>query len=784
MKTKLRLIALIVIGLSAFQSPVLAQVKNIDVKNLSSSQIRQAQQALGSSGLSVDQAIAEARKNGASEIQIQQMMKRMGMKELGAAIDTIKLTPDSNQYLMLDSLQRNEQEKPSGDSGIDLPLEKENFGSYLFRSKNLTFEPSLNIQTPKNYEINIGDEILINIWGNSVRNYQLNVDKNGQIQIPQIGPVYIAGQTFDNAAKLIKRRLIAIYADLAGQQANTFAQVSMGRLRSIHINMVGELSMPGTYTLPATATVFNALYLSGGPQKYGSFRNIEIHRDGKLLQTIDIYNFLLKADQSDNIILKSNDVIFVPIAKKRVEITGEFKRKAFFELREDESLEDLVSFAGGFSESAYTLNVKLYRKTQDGINIFDIPVENMNTTSLQDGDIIIAEKIREEVENRIVIAGSVYRPGEYQWSKGILLSELIQKAEGIVADAEVEMGHLSRLNPDATLSLIAFNVHEVINGINDFQLEPKDYIMIKSHFDLKDKPTITVDGKVRQGGSFEFQDNMSVMDAIFLAGGFREDADTNFVQIARRLNYDEAALLSDKLVDIFSIPISRSMRVKGGESGFALMPYDRVYIRKAPGAIEHQTVQINGEVQYAGYYAIQNKKDRISDLIEWSGGLTPEAYVEAATLVKVEAGPVGINLQKILDNRNSRFDLKLSPGDVLTIPLKPETVNVFGEVQNPFAMVFEPNRSVKYYIRKSGGWGQSPHKRRIYVTYPDGSSAMTRNFLAWRYPKVKPGVKIHVPKKPARPKTGNTVATLLATASTAASVGIAITTLASLINKD
>lgn len=785
MYTKLGLIPIMLICLLTLMPTVNAQtLQNIDIKNLNSSQIKQAAKAFQSSGLSINQAVAEARKNGASEVQIQELIKRMNLtKGVPAKTDTTELSATTTEYGEFDNNLFDEQSFLRDSLLKDAVVNKDslNFGSYLFQGKNLSFEPNLNIQTPKHYELSIGDEIIINIWGHSIADYQLTVDRNGQIQIPKIGPVYLLGKTFDQVSKLIRRRLIAIYADMGGSNPNTFAQVNMGRLRSIQISIVGDAEIPGTYTLPATAAVFNALYLSGGPSEYGSFRNIQIHRNNELYKTIDVYDFLLRADQSNNVILKNGDVIFIPIATKRVLVSGEFKRKAFFELNPDETLNDLLYFTGGFTDAAYTLNLKIFRKTQAGMEMIDVPQSEYTNIPISNGDNIHAEAIRNDFNNLITIAGSVYRPGKYQWQENLMLSELILKADGIVPSAQIEMGHLTRVNIDSTLSLISFNVKEVLIGVNDFALQKKDSIMIKSHFELRDALIITVDGRVREEGNFGFLENMSVLDAIYLAGGFKEDADTNFVQISRRLSPEDQAVMSDKLLEVFSIPISRTLKANDSGSGFELKPFDHISIRKAPGAVDHGLVQINGEVVYEGYYAIQNKKDKISDLVEWSGGLSNEAYVEAATLTKVDAGSVGIDLQKILDNPNSRFDLKLSPGDVLTIPEKPETVNVFGEVQNPFAMVYEPNRSIKYYIQKSGGWGDRPYKRRVYVTYPDGSSASTKNFIAWRYPKVKPGAKIYVPKKPDRSGVGDVLGKSLATASTLASLGMTIAVLANLL---
>jgi protein involved in polysaccharide export with SLBB domain len=758
-------------------------LNNVNVQSLSTDQINQAKKALGSSGLTPQQAAAEARKRGASEAQIQEMVKRMEGTSQKKGNDTIYRGEPNNLYLIKDSLDKTEERKaaekqkvgsgPLVDSGI--------FGSYLFNSKNLTFEPSLNIQTPKKYEVNIGDELIINIWGNSVQDYQLTVDKNGQISIPQVGPVYIAGKTFDEVSRLIKQRLISIYAGIGGAQPNTFAQINMGRLRSIKVNLVGEVVVPGTYTLPATATAFNALYLSGGPSKIGSFRNIKIYRDNVLIQSVDIYDFLLNGDQKDNVVLKNDDVIFVPVSEKTVVVKGEFKRNATFELKDNENLEKLVAFAGGFTDESYLPNLKVYRKTQDGLKIFDISGTNLASTDLTNGDLLVSQKVRNTLENRVTISGSVFRPGQYEWKEKMTVSELILKADSIMPEAMVEMGQITRLNTDYSLSQISFNIKDVLAGKNDVVLRPKDSILIKSNFQLKDKPTITVDGRVRLGGSFEYKENMSVLDAVYLAGGFTEDADSNYVQVSRRLTYKEAASLTDKLVDVFTIPLPRILNTNDKSSSFKLSPYDHLYIRKAPGYVDQGRVYIGGEVVYAGYYAIQNKKNRLSDLLTWSGGLTTDAYLEGATFSKVDAGKVGLDLRKIIINPGTLNDLLLTPGDSLTIPMKPETVNVIGQVQNPFAKVYVPGKPVKYYVKNSGGWGATPDKRHLYVTYPDGSSGMTKNFVFIFFPKVKPGSQIVVPKKPEHVIRMDLAQMWLAIGSTAATLTITVISIVNML---
>jgi len=344
------------------------------------------------------------------------------------------------------------------------------------------------------------------------------------------------------------------------------------------------------------------------------------------------------------------------------------------------------------------------------------------------------------------------------------------------------MGQITRLNADYTLSQIAFNIQDALNGSNDVLLEPKDSVLIKSIYELKEKPTITVDGRVRKGGSFTYKENMSVLDAIYQAGGFTEDADSTYVQISRRLTYEEASKLSDKLLDVFNIPMPRKLNANDASKDFILQPYDHIYVRKSPGFENQGRVFIGGQVTYAGYYAIQNKQNRISDLIGWAGNLTPEAYPDGATFFRNGTIKVGLDLQKIISSTGNQSDLILNPGDSLYIPRRPQTVSVSGQVQNPFATVFTPAMGVKHYIRSSGGWGESPDKKRIYVMYPDGSSDMTRSFLFIKdYPRVKPGSQIIVPKKPERAPRPELAQMWLGIGSTAATLAVTVISIVNML---
>ncbi|MCG6191380.1 SLBB domain-containing protein [Maribellus maritimus] len=744
-------------------------VKSVDVKELSDSDIERVRKQMREAGLTEQEAINLARQRGATEVQIRDLRKRL--HESSVSTDSLSLISNEEYYF----------EEPA-DSSLSVrkdTFETEDvniFGFSLFNNKKLTFEPGVNIQTPKNYEIGIGDQMIVNVWGNSQNNYQLTVNSNGQILIPDVGPVYIAGMFFSEAEKKIKQRLTSIYADMGGENPQTFAQISIGELRAIKVNIAGEVVSPGTYTLSAASTVFNALYLSGGPDTIGSFRNIKVIRDNELFQTVDIYKFIVDADPSDNITLKDEDIIFVPPLEKRVEVSGEFRRNTRFEIKEGETMEDLFRFAGGFTGSAWLAQLQLYRKTQQGVQIIDVAYEKAGNTTLNNGDKIHCRTISDEFENRITIDGAVYQPGEYQWEEGVTLSEVIQKAGGLKKDAFKNRGIVTRENPDKTKSNIPFNVEDVVSRKSDIVLQPEDSILVKSLFDLREDPYIFVSGEVLTPGEYHFSQGMTLGDAIFLADGFTEGADSTFIEVARRLSYQEAAQVNNRLVHINTFKLDRDLRLQPGDAQFELQAFDQISVRQAPGFRNAGKASVKGEVKYAGQYAISEKGQRISDLVKMAGGVTQYAFAEGATFERVNPilGPenIAVDLPLIMGSPGSHNDLFLRDGDVLFVPEYIQTVKVSGSVQNPFSLTYEKGITFKTYIERSGGFDANALRRKAYIKYANGSTASKKGFIFRRYPKVLPGSEIIVPERPE--KENNNTSQWLAVASTFSSIAVAI----------
>ena len=805
---KLRyLFSLIVVVLLQLSVPVNGQntvnPASVNVNELSDSQIDKIIQEIQNRGLSEDQAVALAKAQGASQTQIDQLIARIQHRQANPGSE---VTTNNNATLKNGAIKR---ETISGKAKIAATEKnKKIFGFHIFNSENLTFEPSANIPTPKNYTLGAGDQVSITVWGASQSHNQLMIDQNGAITIPDIGPVFLSGMTFEKAQTLLKNRLMAIYNGMAGQYPNTWAEISLGGLRSIKVNVIGEINAPGTYTLPSTASAFNALYLSGGPNENGSFREIRLIRDGATVHTIDVYDYLINANPLANVQLRDQDIIFVPTSKTMVEINGQIKRGGLFEMKTSETVKDLLRFAGGFSEKAYTHKLSLVRNNAQEREVRDISESDFSTFVLQNGDLIKADSILNRFSNRVSVKGAVLHPGNFELTAGMKLSDLLKRADGLREDAFMNRGLISRLKDDHTPENISFDVKEAIAGKNDILLKKEDEVTIRTISDMREERKVNIMGEVMNPQSFEYRDNMTLGDLIFRAGGFREDADLAFVELTRRLTYEEAAKVGNKINDIHQFAVTRDLKLNPTDAAFKLHPFDEVYVRRAPGFRDQGIVFVTGEVTYAGTYSIASKNERISDMIQRAGGLVPGAYIKGATLIRThQLSPaetekkkqmmkldslfkdtntddkqkyaVGIEMDKILANPGSNIDLLLQPADEIFIPRLLQTVKVSGSVLNPLALTYEDHLSLRRYIDRAGGYGPKAKISRTYVIYPNGTSASTRGFIFRSNPKVTPGSEIIVPQKPE--KKGDDTVKWMSIAGLSSSLAIAVITLVNLV---
>jgi len=663
------------------------------------------------------------------------------------------------------------------------------FGADLFKNSKLTFEPNLSIATPKNYVIGPNDELLIDIYGNSEASYNLKVSPEGIINVEYVGIIPVAGLTIEAATSRIRSRLSTVYSGL--RNGSTNLNIAVGNIRSIKVILTGEIVKPGTYTLPSLANVFNALYSSGGPTENGSFRSIELIRGGKKIANLDIYDFLMKGEMSDNLRLQDQDIIRVPVYQSRIEIVGEVKRPGIFELRTGESFKDLLSFAGDFTENAFRSRVKVLKNTEIERKIADISSDKFSEYKPNTGDKYFVDRVLERFVNRVTIEGAVFRPGAYELEQGLTLSQLVRKAEGLKEDAFRQRAYITRLKPDNQTELISIDLAGILNGsVKDISLLREDIVSVSSIFDLKEEYKVSIDGEVREPGTFEYAEKMTLEELVLKAGGFTEAATAQRVEISRRVKNSNLTAANAITAQVFQIDIDKNLNFS--KPKFELQPFDIISVRSSIGYEVQRQVKVEGEVLYPGMYTIISKDERVSDLLRRAGGLTALGYAKGASLkregpkktdgknaidqneeeqnkiaklqrlqenVKDTIGTkvqeeilknvyVGIELDKILENPGTQADLILEEGDVLRIPKQLQTVKVNGEVLYPVTTIFSQGRGFKHYISQGGGFSNKSLKRRSYVIYANGSVKSTsKMFFFNNYPVIEPGAELFVPQK-------------------------------------
>lgn len=765
---KINFVVSILILIFSFSIRVWAQnPASVDVQSLSDQQIQQIVNEVNTRGLTIDQAAQLAQAQGASALQVEQVKRRIQELQAGKG-DSI-----ANPAAVTVRKSEFTREAFSEKAKVDVTEEtKRIFGFQLFNSENLTFEPSVNIPAPKNYTLGVGDELLIKVWGASQQTYQVKIDLNGAINIPDIGPVFLSGMEYFKAEERIKKRLYAIYHGMEGPNPNTYADVSINGLRSIKVNIIGEVMAPGTYALPATASAFNALYLSGGPNENGTFRSIQLIRDNKIIKTIDVYDYLINANTQNNIQLREQDMIYIPTYQKRVDANGAFKRTGIFELNGKETVKDLIRYLGGFSDNAFLDQLSVTRITGTEKKIMDVPQSAFESFMPANGDIFTAGTIIDRFENRVTISGAVFRPGTYELTPELTLSALMKKARGVKENYYSNRGQILRLQENLAPQIIAFDVSEVLNGTSDIQLQREDQVIIQDIFSMREPRFVQVFGQVQQPGKYEFTDNMTLNDLIFQAGGLMESASESYVELSRRLSYEEAAQESDELVKLFQFSIDRELKLDKTGEQFLIQPFDNIYIRQAPSYHIQRTVSISGEVRYPGSYSISNKNERIADLINRCGGFTSGAFIPGAQMLR-GGTRLEIQLDEIMKNPGSIYDYFLKEGDQLIIPEISQEVTVLGEILNPFALAYESGKNVRYYINKTGGFNEKAKPGKLYVIYTNGTTRVTKNFIIRNYPRPEPGCQIMVPQKIEKQKTDQT-AKWLGIASTLSSIALVI----------
>lgn len=701
-------------------------------------------------------------------------------------------------------------ENPQPDSR-ELAQENQVFGRNIFNTRNLTFEPSVNLATPPNYRLGPGDEVIIDIWGTSQNTIRQQISPDGTINIEKIGPVSLSGMTVSEANEYLKRVLGKTYSGLDALDGTLEIRLTLGNARTIQINVMGEVVQPGTYALSSFSTVFHALYRAGGVNEIGSLRNVQVTRNGKTVAKVDVYDFIMKGKTQDDIRLQEGDVIIVPAYEALVQISGNVKRPMKFEMKKNETLATLINYAGGFSADAYTRSLRVVRQNGEEYEINTVKEIDYSAYPMRNGDVVTAEAILNRFTNKLEVRGAVYRPGIYQLNGEInTVRALVNEAKGLMGDAFTNRAVLQREREDLTTEIISVDVRSIMAGTSpDIPLQKNDILYIPSIHDLEDRGDVAIFGEVAKPDSYSYSDNMTLEDLIIRAGGLRESASTVRVDVSRRIKDPKSTHSTDSIGQMFTFALKDGF-VIDGEQGFTLQPYDQVFVRRSPGYQAQQNVQVTGEVIFGGTYAMTTTEERLSDLVKKAGGATPKAYLRGAKLIRVandeekkrmrdvinlmnrqfgeammdslgirveDTFSVGIDLEKAMAQPGSEYDLVLREGDVLSVPKLNNTVKVNGAVMMPNTVGYLSDKNANYYLDQAGGYALNAKKSKKFVIYMNGQVARIKGRSK---DKIEPGCEIIVPSK--KNKRVN-VGEILGYASSFGSLATMFATISNLIKK-
>lgn len=677
------------------------------------------------------------------------------------------------------------------------------FGKNIFNQKNLTFTPNVNIPTPEDYKLGPGDEVVIDVWGASQTSVRQVISPEGNIVVDRLGPVFLNGMTIKEANVYVQQKFAGLYAGVGDYEGASQIKLTLGQIRTIQINIMGEVTTPGTYSISSLSSIFHALYNAGGINDIGSLRNVQLYRKGKLLETMDIYQYILKGNFNSNIRLMDGDVIIVPPYSSLVNISGKVKRPMFYEMTSQETIADLINYSGGFTGDAYKEKLSLTRKTGDYDKVFTLSANNFNNFILNDGDSISVSSGLNLFDNKAEIQGSVFRPGDYEVGKDIkTVKELIEKAGGIKEDAFLNRAVLTREKEDLTIENISINLGELLSGkARDIALKKNDILFIASNKVLLDLGNFAIYGNVVSPGSYQYADNTTIEDLIVKAGGLLGSASIIKIDVARRIIDPMSTESPTTISENFTFSLKDGLIVDG-KSDFILKPYDQVYVRKSPGYVEQRDVIVDGEVLFPGTYALKEKEERLSDIIKRAGDVTRYAYLQGARLIRMQSEeevvrqrktvqtisargskdsissdlidlekfyPIGIELDKAINNPKSDYDLVLKPGDRLIIPEYDNTIQIDGAVMYPNTVLYKKDQKVSHYIEQAGGYSDLAEKKRAYIVYMNGTVKKAKGS---NKDAIQPGCKIIVPSKERKEKM---------TLAETISIGTSITSMASVV---
>ena len=678
------------------------------------------------------------------------------------------------------------------------------FGHDLFNNDNLTFEPNMNIATPKDYVLGPGDAVIVDVYGASQESFHETVSPDGFITIQGYGPIQIGGMSVSQATSYLRSQLGTRYS-------SSQIRLSVGQTRTITVNIAGEVNAPGTYTMSAFSTVFNALYMAGGVNDLGTLRNIKVYRNNRLLSTIDVYDYIVNGKATGNVKLTDNDMIIVEAYDCLVNISGRVKRPMYYEMKQGESLNSLIKYSGGFASDAYRTSVRVMRKNGALRSVHTVGEFDMGTFKMADGDSVTVDSIIDRYQNMVEVIGAVFRPGKYNIGGDITtVRSLIESAQGVTEDAFTTRAVMHRMKEDRTLEVLSIDLAGILNGtVSDVVLQNEDVLFVPSQKELIENQSITILGEVQDPGTYKYAANETLEDFILQAGGLTESASTAKVDVARRIIDPSATHTNDTIAYLYSFDLKDGFIINQGNSAFHLEPFDCVYVRRSPGYAEQRDVTIVGEVLFEGRYALSKKSERLSEVIQRAGGLTKTAYSPGARLIRrrtademarqdaileaakrankngkdsidvssLDLGPtyeVGIELDKALKNPGSDADIVLRTGDRIVVPEYSGTVKINGEVMYPNTVSYVEGKDLEYYINQAGGWSDNSKKSKTYIIYMNGTVAK-----ADRKHKPMPGCEIVVPTKQRGHKLST--AELLAIGTSTASIATMIATIVNVL---
>src|SRR5665647_2180158 len=733
----------------------------------------------------------KAVESGISESQLYKIAADRGLPEseitkLRNRLELINL--NKKQANKGESLEKNNADEfhTYDTSRQNIPLQKFKndetiFGSELFTTNSLVFEPNLRIPAPAGYILGPEDEIIVSVYGYSEKKYDLTVNEQGEIYIPNVGPIFVNGLSLEQAGEKIKSKLgSTIYRAINSGQ--TKVQISLGKIRSIRVTVIGQAKKPGTYTVSSLTTLYNILYLCGGPTPMGSYRNIEVIRGNNVKRTEDLYDFLVDGNQKDNILLQEGDVIRIPYYKNRVKLSGNIKREGKYEMLDNETFSDLLKYCGGFADNAYRGTVTVIRITDTEKKIIDLDATQYSTFKTNGSDEYYVGKLQDEFGNRIFISGSVLRPGPYELNPNMGVKDLIEKAGGLARDAYTKRVSIFRYMKNKMPTMVSVNLDSILEYNKDIKLIKDDSIAIHSIFEFNDNYFVSIEGNVRIPGLVQWRENLSLRDLLLSSGGLTELGDSSNIEISRRIRNAYVDIANHDETEIFNVNLESK---NGPLKDIYLQPFDMVIIKTLPGYSIQRTVLVTGEVKSPGRYSLQKSGDKISDIIKRVGGFKASADSSAITIRRnaqsnltvgereklfqrilnidsdsLSRNPslkdelfksydlISVDLTTALTKPNSSENLVLEEGDILTINRSSNLVKISGEVYNPTFIPFKKNKNLKYYIEQAGNFTPYARKSGSLVIQPDGKAASVKHFLWFKsYPDVTPRSEIFVPQK-------------------------------------